>query len=79
MAKGKIPKTLFDKIPPAVASPKNRYQGLWNFALRNANIAKVTKNARGMSTIALREESIKIPGKIKTRAETKAIQESLYK
>ena len=77
MTNGKIPRTLFDKIPPAVASPKTRYHCLWFLAFKKANIEKVTKNARGTSTIALRDESIKLPGKIKTRGEMKEIQESL--
>ena len=77
MANGKMPRTLFDKIPPAVVSPKTRYHCLWFLAFKKANIEKVTKNARGTSTIALRDESIKLPGKIKTRGEMKEIQESL--
>jgi hypothetical protein len=44
IANGKIPSTLFDKITPAVASPKTRYHGLWFLAFKNANKAKVTKN-----------------------------------
>jgi len=46
-------------------------------AFKKANIERVTKNARGISTIALRDESIKMPGKIKIRGEMKEIQESL--
>ena len=79
MANGNMPKTLFDKIPPAVANPKIRYQEFCFLAFKKLNIARVTKNANGISTMALRDESIKIPGKIKIREETKAIQESLYK
>ena len=79
MAKGKMPRTLFDKIAPAVASPKIRYHGLWFFALRNANNASVTKKASGTSTMALLAESIKIPGKIKIKGAAKEIQESLYR
>ena len=74
-----MPKTLFDKIPPAVANPKMRYQLFWFLAFKKPNIARVTKNASGISTMALRDESIKIPGKIKISDATNAIQESLYK
>ena len=77
MANGKIPRTLFDKIPPAVASPKTRYHCLWCLAFKKANIEKVTKNAKGISTIALRDESTNMPGKIKISGEMKVIQESL--
>ena len=74
-----MPKTLFDKIPPAVANPKMRYQLFWFLAFKKPNIARVTKNAKKISTMALLEESIKIPGKIKIRDATKATQEFLYK
>ena len=77
MANGKIPRTLFDKIPPAVARPKTRYHCLWFLAFKKANIEKVIKNARGISTIALRDESTKMPGKINIRGEMKETQESL--
>ena len=69
-----MPKTLFDKIPPAVANPKIKYQGFWFLAFKKLNIARVTKNASGISTMALRDESIKIPGKIKISDETNEIQ-----
>ena len=46
---------------------------------KKLNIARVTKNASGISTIALLDESIKTPGKIKISDATNAIQESLYK
>ena len=74
-----MPKTLLDKIPPAVANPKIRYQLFWFWPFKKLNIARVTKNASGISTIALRDESIKIPGKIKISDAKNATQESLYK
>ena len=77
IARGKRPRTLLVNMAPAVERPKTRYQGFWSFALKTAKNARVTKNARGISIIARREASTNIPGKSRTKAEAKAIQQSL--
>ena len=41
-----MPSTLLDKIAAPVARPKTRYHVLFVFALINAQIASVTKNAK---------------------------------
>ena len=56
-------------MAPAMARPKTKYQGFWSFAFKTAKNARVTKNARGISTIARRAASTNIPGKSRTKAE----------